>query len=294
MTTNYVLGIGAATWDHLVIVPEFPNEEGVTRALAAAQQGGGPVATALCTLAAQGSPTCLIDVQGDDEIGQCILGELQSFGVNTQHVRVHAGAISAQASIIVRERDGARHIFFVPATAPELMAADIDPALVKSAALLHINGRHEAAARRAVEIAKESNVPVSFDGGAGRYRESLRDLVLASDIRILAKEFALKFAATDSIESAVAMLSKDLPKLLVITEGVRGSHVWSRDGEAFHQPAYVVSDVVDTTGCGDVFHGAFLHGWLQNWPLHESAAFAAKLAAETARGLGGRFALKNQ
>jgi sugar/nucleoside kinase (ribokinase family) len=80
----------------------------------------------------------------------------------------------------------------------------------------------------------------------------------------------------------------------VITDGVRGSHVWSCDGEAFHQHACVVSNVVDTTGCGDVFHGAFLHGWLQNWPLQESAAFASKLAAETARGLGGRFALKNQ
>ncbi len=290
--SNPVLGLGAATWDHLVVVPDFVNEEGVTRALVATQQGGGPVATALCTLSALGSRTVLLDAQGDDETGQRILRELQIFGVDTQYVRIHVGHSSAQASILVRQRDGARHIFYVPARVPELTGADIAHELVQGSALLHINGRHETAARRAVEIAKECGVAISFDGGAGRYRDGIRDLVLASDIRIVAKEFALRFAATDSVEDAVALLRRDEPRLLVITDGARGSDVWSNDGESFHQPALIVNDTVDTTGCGDVFHGAFLHGWLQGWPLRETAVFASKLAAETARGLGGRCALR--
>ena len=276
-----------------MVVPEFPASEGVTQALAVAQAGGGPVATALCTLASLGSPTMLLDTQGDDTTGRRILDDLRRRRVNAEAVRVHHDCVSAQAHILVRQRDGARHICFIPSTAPELDAGDIEPAQVRGAALLHINGRHEKAARHAASIAKEAGVPVSFDGGAGRYRDSIRDLVRASDLRILAREFALKFAGVDALPSAASILLDDSPSLLVITDGVSGSHVWVRDEEPFHQPAFAATDVVDTTGCGDVFHGAFLHGWLRGWPIRQTSGFAAKLAAETARGLGGRWALKD-
>ncbi len=287
-----VLGIGAATWDRFMIVPEFPAAEGVTQAFASAEQGGGPVATALCALSALGHPTMLLDSQSDDVIGHTILQDLTRFGVDASHIRLHPSSTSAHAHILVRKSDGARHIHYFPATCPELCPADFSTSLVQQAALLHVNGRHEAAARATVKVANEAHIPVSFDGGAGRWRESLRVLVLASQIRIVAKDFALKFAATESLESAAAALLADSPALLVITDGTRGSWIWSQVGEHFHQPAVPVSPVVDTTGCGDIYHGAFLHGWLQHWSLQRTAEFASKLAAETARHLGGRAVLQ--
>lgn len=277
-----------------MVVPEFPGGEGVTQAGASVEQGGGPVATALCTLSALGWATVLFDAQSDDATGRTILRELAEFGVDTSHVRIHKGHTSAQAHILVRKRDGARHISYLPATCPELYPLDVETTLLRNAALLHVNGRHEAVARHAVNLAREAGVPVSFDGGAGRWRESLRVLVLASEVRILAKEFALKFAGTTALGAAADRLRSDSPAVLVITDGERGSWVWSRDGEHFHQPAFPVSPVVDTTGCGDVYHGAFLSGWLKHRPLRETAEFAAKLAAETAGHLGGRAALRSR
>lgn len=291
---GFVLGIGAATWDRFMVVPDFPAGEGVTRATAAAEQGGGPVATALCTLAALGTPTMLLDAQGSDETGRLIVEELAGFGVDTSRIGIHPGHTSAQAHILVRERDGARHICFLPASCPELAPDEVPEVVVQQASLLHLNGRHEAAARHAAGMARQARVPVSFDGGAGRWREGMRDLVLASEVRIVALEFALKFADTDSLESAADKLRSDSPDLLVITDGVRGSWIWSREGGHFHQPAVPASPLVDTTGCGDVFHGAFLFGWLQHWPLCETAAFAASLASETARHLGGRTAIRRR
>jgi sugar/nucleoside kinase (ribokinase family) len=47
-------------------------------------------------------------------------------------------------------------------------------------------------------------------------------------------------------------------------------------------------DVVDTTGAGDVFHGAYLHGYLQGWPASQKLAFASATAALKCRRLGGR------
>ena len=288
-----VIGIGAATLDRFLIVSEFPQNEGVTQAFQTSEQGGGPVATALCTLSSLGIHTVLLDTQSDDAIGKSIFVDLERFGVCTQQIRVRPNYHSAHASILVRKSDGARHITYMPATCPELSPEEIEPALFQQTSLLHVNGRHETAARHAITLAKKADVCVSFDGGAGRFRESIRDLVLASDLRIVAKDFAFKFAGTDDLQTSAAKLLADSPQLLVITDGTRGSHVWAQ-GETFHQPAFEANPTVDTTGCGDVFHGAFLFGWLQKWPLREMATFAAKLAAETAQGLGGRCALKSK
>ncbi len=81
------------------------------------------------------------------------------------------------------------------------------------------------------------------------------------------------------------------PEIVVITDGTQGSWVHSHQGQAFHQPAYLVTDVVDTTGCGDSYHGAFLYGLLQEMPLRETAAFASAVAALNTRRLGGRAGL---
>ncbi|WP_172683263.1 carbohydrate kinase family protein [Verrucomicrobium spinosum] len=158
--------------------------------------------------------------------------------------------------------------------------------------LVHLNGRHETAARQALTWAQEAGVPVSFDGGAGRYRESIRDLVLGSGLRILASKFACAFTGAGSLESAAEILRKDDPELLVITDGVKGSWIWPRGEPSFHEPAVKVENVVDTTGCGDVYHGAFLHGWMQQWPARRCARVASEMAAETAKHVGGREAIR--
>jgi sulfofructose kinase len=293
MGTATIIGVGAATWDRFLLMPEFPQSEGVTQVSRLLEQGGGPVATALCTLAKLGYKAALLDAQAEDDIGWCLLQELQDHGVSTAYVKRHREGESAKAHILVRQSDGARHIIFTPATCPELQAHEVPECLWSQARLLHLNGRHEHAARKAVQLAKQAGVTISYDGGAGRYRESIRDLVLASDLRIVARDFAFKFTGKNSIDEAAQSLRADSPKLLVITDGMKGSWVWSENGEAFHQEALKVSPVVDTTGCGDVYHGAFLHGWLQQWPLEKTAVFAAKLAAENALGLGGRWCLKS-
>lgn len=288
-----VIGIGAATWDHFYGVDRFPSAEGVTEASASHFGGGGPVATALCAMARMGLPTVLLDVQGDDAIGKSIRSELAAYGMDVSHIRVEAGASSPHAVVLVREGDAARHITYFPSTAKPLSAVDVPEELFINASLLHLNGRHEAAARHAVALAKKHRVTVSFDGGAGRYRESIRDLVLASEVRIVAREFAHRFTGLSEVEAQGLRLLDDVARVVVITDGVRGSYVWSREGESFHQPAYAISPVIDTTGCGDVYHGVFLAHWLQGQSLELCAKAASMWAASNAGALGGRSAIQS-
>lgn len=255
-----VVGVGAETRDEFFIVPEFSSHECVAEAAAHAQDHGGPVATALAVLAAHGHACALVDA-----------------------------AAPARAVILVRQRDGARQIVFFPAGAGE---PEFAPEMLAGARLLHLNGRHEHAARTAVRQAQEQGVEISFDGGAGRFRESIRDLLEASHLRIVSRDFAEKCTRASRLEEMAARLLKPPARLVVITEGVKGSHMWTPGGVYHHQPAFPATPVVDTTGCGDVFHGAFLHGWLCGRELPRCAAHAARLAAKNAEGLGGRHLLR--
>ena len=255
-----VIGIGAETRDDFYVVPDFADGERVAEAAAHASDKGGPVATALAVLAAHGHSCRLVDA-----------------------------AEAAQAVILVRAGDGARQIVFFPSRAPE---PRWQPEILRSARLLHINGRHESVCRAAVLTAQAQGVEISFDGGAGRFRESIRDLVMASHLRIVSRDFAEKCTGLTDLPAMAARLLQSPARLVVITEGTLGSHVWTPDGDSFHQPAFAASPTVDTTGCGDVYHGAFLHGWLSGWEPRRCAQYAAQLAARNAEGLGGRHVLR--
>lgn len=283
-----VAGIGACTLDHLWLVDDFQAGEGVRQAIAHAQMGGGPVATALCVLAALTRNTALVDVCGDDAAGSAIRAELDRYGVSTRWVQQVKGARSAQATVQVRASDGARQIIYLPASAGEPVFEAESAALIRGSRLLHLNGRHERAAREAVRVAQESGVTISFDGGAGRYRDSIRDLVYASHLRVVSREFAQCFSGSQDRQAMMESLMEGNARLVVITEGTGGSYGWVPGGVVFHQPAVAACRVVDTTGCGDVYHGALIHGWLSDWEAPRCMAFASEWAARNAEGLGGR------
>jgi sulfofructose kinase len=284
-----VVGIGAATWDQLWLVSEFSGSETVQQAQARTAMGGGPVATALCMLAHLGHRCALLDVCGEDATGSLIREELQRRGVRTEAIQIVPEARSAEAVVLVRAGDGARQIHYLPSDAGEPLWQPELEFLIRRARLLHLNGRHENVARRAVQVAQAAGVLISFDGGAGRYRDSLRDLVAASQIRIVSRDFARCYAGSEEWSRQQEALMDANVKVAVMTDGVRGSHVW-QPGQAWrHQPAEKAR-TVDTTGCGDIYHGAFLHGWLQGWDAMRCASLASQLAAKNAEGLGGRHA----
>ena len=78
------------------------------------------------------------------------------------------------------------------------------------------------------------------------------------------------------------------PGLVVITAGEEGCWVFAKGGVAFWQAAFDIADVVDTTGAGDAFHGAFLFGLVNGFDLRQCARFASAVAGMNTRAIGGR------
>jgi sulfofructose kinase len=286
-----VIGLGASTLDVLSLVDHLPAEDEVLRAVDISVQGGGPVATAIVTLARLGASVAMVDVLGDDWRGAHIRAELQLEGVSIDHLRVETGCTSSTSCILVKQGNGARSIIWSPGTAPDFSVSDLPHSAVQSARILHVNGRHWEACLKAVSLAREAGVQVSFDGGAGRYRPELRQLVPLTDICIVARDFAEKYTAATDPRRAGEILLKSGPGLVVVTEGTQGSWIHSRDGRAFHQPAYMMPTVIDTTGCGDSYHGAFLFGLLRGMELAHAASLASAVAAMNTQHLGGRSGL---
>lgn len=286
-----VVGLGVSTLDLLMLVDELPGGECVQRAHQSVLQGGGPVATAMVALARLGSRTAMLDRLGDDWRGRLILDEFNRENVATEHVRMVCGASSSIASITVRRGDGARAIAFSPGDCGDLEPGEVPADVVCGAKILHLNGRHWDACLAAARMAKESGVRVSFDGGAHRLRDDIGVLLEMTDICIVARQFAFAFSGTEDTGRAAAALLRTGPHIVVITAGEEGSRLFLKGGSSFHQPAFAIDGVVDTTGAGDAFHGAFLHGMITGMDLTRCAALASAVAALNTRQLGGRGAL---
>jgi sulfofructose kinase len=282
-----VLGLGVSTVDLLLQIDHLPAEEEILRADGFSIQGGGPVATAIVAAARLGARTAMIDALGDDWRGRVIRDEYSRDGVSTEFLLERLGHTSATAVVLVQRSCGKRTIVWSPGTAPELAVDEVPWPAIERADYLHVNGRHGDACLKACQYAREHGVAVSFDGGAGRYREETRRIVPLSDVCIVAREFAMRYSGEEDPERAGAALLDAGPRIVVVTDGVRGSWVSSRQGVHFHQPAFPV-EVVDTTGCGDCYHGAFVAGLSRGLDLRSTAAQASAAAALNACKLGAR------
>lgn len=286
-----VLGLGVSTVDALYLVDHFPSDEENQQALAMTLQGGGPVATAIVTLARLGARAAMADTVGDDWRGEFVRRSLADEGVAHEFLEIHPGATSTLSCVLVRRHDGARSIVWYPGSAPSLAPGEQLRQAVAATGVVHLNGRHFEACLQACAWAHQAGSRISFDGGAQRYRPELQRLVPLTDICIVARQFAHAYTGEAEVESAARRLVAEGPSLVVITDGTRGCWVHDRQEKPFAQPAFRMPEVVDTTGCGDSFHGAFVFGLLQGMTLRQTARFASAVAALNTQALGGRAGL---
>jgi len=298
-----VIGIGTSTIDRLYRVESFPSGDGVVVPFEHTEMGGGPTSTALCTVAALGGRAVMIDRLGQSPNPTSLIAEYANYGVATKRILVSevVGSTTGHASILVRA-DGARAITYVPGTVAELSAEDLHDSggeeAIQSASILHMNGRHHGASLAAIKVAQAAGTLVSFDGGASRFRPESMALAEQADLLIVSLDFAIKATGLgcDTDPSGLLYALKKLAvvesRVIGITDGERGSWFLLLNRGVHHQPSLQPTQLVDTTGCGDTFHGAFLWKYCQSaGDTVTSAEFAASIAAMTCEGLGGRSAL---
>jgi ribokinase len=279
-----VVGLGHCTLDILGIIDHYPPVNHKTPIKNFSLQGGGPVATALVTLARFGVKTALISILGNDLIGRVIIEGLEQEGINLERLRVIESRQSPVSFIAVEITTGYRNIFWTRGELPPLELIEADKDFISRAQVLHLDGILIEPSLIAAKWAKEADCRIVLD--AGSVREGMDELVRKCDILIASENFAEGFTGKQNPAQAASGLKSLGPEIVVITLGERGCYSFSPEGELYI-PGYKVK-VVDTTGAGDVFHGAFLYGMLQGWPLPMILRFANAAAALKCTGIGGR------
>ena len=253
-----IVGIGASTLDRFIVVDHFPTGREVQQAISSTTDGGGPVATALATAGKYGSRTVMIDRIGDDMVGRYILEDFHKYNVNTEGIQVDVDAKSGTATILVKQKTGERAVFFERSTATEPEFLEAHKQLIESAYILHINGRHRKLMRSAMAVAKEVGTIISLDGGAQRYDEDMKPITEASHIVIVARDYAEKYTGTTNLKEACRIIHERGACIAGVTDGANGSYFMWPDGTSYRCKPFPQEAVVDTTGAGDSFHGAFL------------------------------------
>lgn len=282
-----VVGLGQCSLDLLGRLEDYPAVDQKVELAEVLVQGGGPVATALVTLARLGVATAFAGRCGDDDHGHCIRGGLEGEEVDCRWLRFDAGA-SSQFAFIAVDGVARRTIFWHRGNARPLGAAELPPALLSGVRVLHLDGLQAEAALAAARRAREAEVTTVLDGGT--WREGTRELLPYIDHLVVSERFARQVVSDGPATGALDPLLDFGPRAVTVTLGAAGSVSRDQRGATYHQAAFAVP-AVDTTGCGDVFHGGYIYGLLQDWPLPRTLRFAAACAALKTRALGGRTAI---
>jgi len=284
MLKNFdLVGLGICSVDFLGLVKQYPAAGEKIPMTAFAKQGGGLTGTALVAAARLGAKIAYIGKLGDDEYSRFVVEEFQKDGVNVDHVILAEDAQPPVAFIHVEQSSGERRIarywkeFDLK---PEELEADI----IRNSRILFLEHHFVEAGIFAASLIKQTGGLVVVD--AERNVAGFDQILHSADYIISSQNFAAQQTGNADPEQSAHWLQQKYGGIIVVTAGENGA--FCRTPETiFYQPAFSV-DVVDTTGAGDVFHGAFMVGLMENWPLPKILEFAAAVAAMKCRGLGGR------
>lgn len=283
-----VTGVGTAVVDYIGVVEHYPGPDSQIELQTFSKQTGGNAATAMVTLARLGAKASFLGKFGDDELGKMVQSDLTANQVDLSGSVVQAGGSMGFAFIIVEAGTGRRTILWTGEGKSHLAPDEINREIISSSRYLHLDHYSMDAAIAAAKIAREENVQVVLDAEA--LHDGIEDLLPLVDVLITCVQFAYDYTGKDNCDDALnAMFDKSAAHTVVITAGEQGSYCRTA-AETHWQTAYPI-EVVDTTGCGDVYHGAFIFGLMQEWPLAKIAKFSSAAAALNCRGLGGQSAI---
>ena len=279
-----VFGLGQCALDYLAPVTTHPPVDSKCEFKGLVVQGGGPVATALVALSRWGIKCAFAGVIGDDSFGTAIKESLAMEVVDLQSVLTRKGESSQFAFVASEKGTGFRTIFWRRPTGPELAPAELNQDIIRSAKMVHTDGLFMEASLFAARAARNAGRIVSVD--AGTMREGMLDLARESNIFIASERFAISLSGDGEGEDACRTLADLGPEIVGVTLGKRG-YVALIKGNIIRGQAREVK-VLDTTGCGDVFHAGFIYGHMKGWKPEKSLDFAAWAAAMVAGETGGR------
>jgi len=315
MTPKFdVLGIGNAIVDILVpvedsflaahdipkgsmqLVDEETSEKLYAQLGVAIECSGGSAGNTVAGLASLGSSVAYIGKTKDDQLGHVFDHDLTSLGIDFNTAKDSSGVSTARCLVMVSP-DAERTMCTFLGACVNLSEKDIDPAVVEAAAVTYMEGylwdpeTAKAAFRKAMKLAhnagRKTSISLSDSFCVGRHKSEFRHLAEHDiDILFANEEEILMLYDTRDISVAIKAVQQHC-EVAAITRSAKGCTIVSAD-EVIDINGYPVSDLVDTTGAGDLFAAGFLHGYTQGLDLRTCGRMGNLAASEVITHMGAR------
>ena len=280
-----VVGVGLNATDTLLIVPHFPAYAGKVPFEEEVMSPGGQVASAMVACARLGLRAKYIGTIGDDERGRIQMESLRGTGINLDHVQLRQNCPNQSAYILIDRATGERTVLWRRDDCLRIDPEQILPEQIACARLLHIDGHDTPAVERAAAIARSLGIPVTVD--VDTIYHGFDRVLPHVDYLVASSEFPPAWTGQNDPFKALELMQREYGmKVAAMTLGAHGA-LARENGEFFYSPAFVVN-CVDTTGAGDVFHGAFCYAVLQEMAMRDALEFSNAMAALNCTALGAR------
>ncbi len=275
----HILGLGCAAVDDVLYVPAFPARDEKLRVSHSLRRCGGLTCVALVSAARLGARCAYAGCLGTDELSQHITQYFAREGVDLQHAPRLPEARAVHSVIVVGEDTGSRNIFF---EADGLIGAhDSLPRdeVIRASKVLFIDQWGMHGNLRAARAARAWGLPVVADFEDATAPQFAEVLALVDHL-ILSKRFALELTRAPNPAEAARALWRNDRAAVIVTCGSEGC--WSvspgQSDTPRHHPAFPVK-TSDSTGCGDVFHGAYAARLALGETVDQRIRFASAAAA---------------
>jgi sulfofructose kinase len=288
MPRHRIIVIGHSALDRVYRIGAFPAKPTKVRALEHIESGGGTAANAAAAISRLGGEAELWSRVGDDETGRKIVRSLDGAGVDTRHILLLKDTKTPTATVIV---DGAGERLVVSEDDHVMpMSPDwlpLDRIASAGAVLSDLSWLEGTIA--AFNQARADGVPTLLDVDLGG-GPLLTQIVHLTDYVILSAPAFERFTSGADRNERLAGLIAGGARHAGVTLGAKGYSWKTEDGRERHQEAFPV-DIVDTTGAGDAFHGAFAFALASGCSDEECARVGSAVAALKCRRLGARAGL---
>jgi sugar/nucleoside kinase (ribokinase family) len=276
------MGLNAV--DHICVIPRFPHYEEKLKMVDFKRTVGGQVASALVACSRWGLKACYVGKVGSDEMGDFSLKNLEAEGLDLTHVKRVEGAQNQFAIILVDATTGERTIIWKRDDGIAITPEEVPAEAIAKGRFLLLDGHDAPAAARAAEMAKEMSVGVVID--AESVKPGTAEMVAASDYVVCSSRFPEAFTGESDLKQALKRIGTMGPGCVAATLGKDGA-LCLLDGRFTESRGFKV-DCVDSTGAGDVFHGAFIYGLVKGWDIEKTLEFSNAAAALNCTAIGAR------
>lgn len=280
-----VVCVGHSTYDTTLAMNEYPKENVKYRVEKHIECGGGPASNGAYLLAKWKMDVTMLSIVGKDYYGDKIIDDFRQIGADTSYIEQKEGYQTSSSYIIANKSNGSRTI--ITAKSNPIRALSQDVAL--QADVILIDGEHPETAKKVL-----LNNPLAISVlDAGRVNDDTKELGKMVTYLVCSKDFAEEISNIQidtnnslSLIECYEFLKNYFKTNVIITLEAKGS--FTQIDDKYELIPSIKVTAVDSTGAGDIFHGAFTYFISNGYSLKSAIHYASITGGISVTRIGSR------